>query len=69
MKVRLSVEPSTGWTFGGRVATRSPHDALDLLFAVGAQIISIAVPVKTRETSPEVASQPSFRLVELFVRT
>ena len=39
---------------GVSVATRFPDDVLDLVFAVGAQVFSEAVPVETRETAPEV---------------
>jgi hypothetical protein len=42
------------------LAARFPHDVLDLVFAVGAQVFSKALPVKTCETAPEMASQPVF---------
>ena len=34
------------------------HDVLNLVFAVGAQVFSEAVPMEACETSPEVASDP-----------
>ena len=37
-----------------------PDHLLDLVFTLGAEVFSKAAPVKTRETSPEVASQPVF---------
>jgi hypothetical protein len=50
--------PSTTILFGFSITTRLPNDALDLLFAVGAQVFSKALPAKTREAAPQVAPQP-----------
>ena len=44
---------STVWLVGVSVATRFPDDALDALFAFGAQVFSEAAPVKTREGAPQ----------------
>jgi hypothetical protein len=42
------------------IGARFPHDVLDLVLAVGAQVFSKAVPVKTREASPEMTTHPIF---------
>jgi hypothetical protein len=51
---------STIWLVGVCVATRFPDDVLDVLFAVGAQIFSKALPMETCEAAPKVAPQPVF---------
>ena len=50
------------------LAARIPHDTLDLMFAVHAEVISKARLVEACETSPRDGTSASFGSVELFVR-
>jgi hypothetical protein len=45
---------------GRYIAAPLPHDALDLLLALSAQILAEASPVEDRESAPQVAANPIF---------
>jgi hypothetical protein len=52
-------------TFNSGVAARFPHDVLDLLLALGAQILAEASPVEDRESAPQMAANPIFGRLNL----